>query len=150
MKTISSDKMVIGKKYVIAKIGDNNFAFDTKDIPFTYLGTVNAGMYDMHILEFEHKALDTIKQYYRTDRPSFEVTEVKAKRKPRMTPQCALILQHLRKGHTITQRSALIDFGIAALPRRIADLKEQGYPVESVIEHNKLTGQRYARYSLAA
>ncbi|OIN07924.1 helix-turn-helix domain-containing protein [Oceanisphaera psychrotolerans] len=65
-----------------------------------------------------------------------------------LSPQCEVILNHLRKGHTITQRSALMDFGVAALPRRIADLKELGYRIESVMEHNKLTGQRYARYSL--
>lgn len=66
----------------------------------------------------------------------------------KLSPQCELILNHLRKGHTITQRSALMDYGIMALPRRIADLKEMGYRIESVMEHNKLTGQRYARYSL--
>ncbi len=35
-----------------------------------------------------------------------------------------------------------------ALPRRIADLKDRGYKIKSLLEHNKLTGQRYARYSL--
>lgn len=35
-----------------------------------------------------------------------------------------------------------------ALPRRISDLKEMGYPISSEIEVNNLTGQRYARYSL--
>ena len=65
-----------------------------------------------------------------------------------LTPQCQTILKHLRKGHTVTQRSALMDFGVMALPRRIADLKEAGYKVHSVMEKNTLTGQRYARYSL--
>lgn len=63
-------------------------------------------------------------------------------------PQCELILAHLRKGHSITQRSALMDFGVMALPRRIKDLKERGYPITSAMETNNLTGQRYARYSL--
>lgn len=67
-----------------------------------------------------------------------------------LPPQCELILNHLRAGHSITQRSALMDFGVMALPRRIADLKERGYDIVSVMEHNKLTGQRYARYSLKA
>ncbi|MWK59816.1 hypothetical protein GO594_27840 [Pseudomonas otitidis] len=65
-----------------------------------------------------------------------------------LSPQCELILYHLRKGHTITQRSALMDFGIAALPRRIADLKEFGHEIESIREENKFTGQRYVRYRL--
>lgn len=66
----------------------------------------------------------------------------------KLTPQCALILNHLRKGHSITQRSALMDFGVMALPRRIADLKERGFNIQTVMEQNKLTGQRYARYYL--
>ena len=37
-----------------------------------------------------------------------------------------------------------------ALPRRIRDLKDLGYPITSAMETNKLTGQRYARYSLEA
>ncbi|WP_095210291.1 helix-turn-helix domain-containing protein [Endozoicomonas ascidiicola] len=65
-----------------------------------------------------------------------------------LTPQCYVILNHLKKGRTLTQRSALMDFGVMALPRRISDLKEAGYTVHSVMEKNTLTGQRYARYSL--
>lgn len=68
---------------------------------------------------------------------------------PKLTPQCQMIINHLKKGHTITQRSALLDYGIMSLPRRITDLKEKGFNIVSVMEHNKLTGQRYARYSLA-
>lgn len=67
-----------------------------------------------------------------------------------LSPQCELILNHLKKGHSITQRSALMDFGVMALPRRIRDLKDLGYPITSAMETNKLTGQRYARYSLEA
>ncbi|WP_018868297.1 MULTISPECIES: helix-turn-helix domain-containing protein [unclassified Thioalkalivibrio] len=67
-----------------------------------------------------------------------------------LSPQCKIIIKHLQKGNTLTQRSALMDFGIAALPRRIADLKEHGFNISSVMEKNKLTGQRYARYGLAA
>lgn len=66
----------------------------------------------------------------------------------RLTPQCVLILEHLMKGRSITQRSALLDFGVMALPRRIADLREHGYNIVSVLESNKLTGQRYVRYYL--
>jgi len=40
-----------------------------------------------------------------------------------LTPQCLELLEHMTKGHSVTQRSALIDFSIAALPRRISDLK---------------------------
>lgn len=66
----------------------------------------------------------------------------------KLSPQCELILNHLKKGYSITQRSALMDFGVMSLARRICDLKEKGYQIESVREFNKLTGQRYNRYYL--
>lgn len=78
------------------------------------------------------------------DAPRFKVSPRK------LSPQCSILLSHFEKGRSITQRSALIDFGIAALPRRIADLKAAGYEIVSVMESNKLTGQRYARYSMPA
>jgi hypothetical protein len=59
-----------------------------------------------------------------------------------------MILDHMQKGNSITSRSALLDFGVMSLARRILDLKERGYQIESTIETNKLTGQRYARYEL--
>lgn len=66
-----------------------------------------------------------------------------------MSPQCKLIFDYLKQGNTITQRSALLDFGVMSLPRRISDLKEHhNINIKSTMEHNKLTGQRYARYSL--
>jgi hypothetical protein len=65
-----------------------------------------------------------------------------------LTPQCLDLLAHMNKGHSVTQRSALIDFGIAALPRRIADLKVHGYRISSKIERNTKTNRNYARYTL--
>ena len=65
-----------------------------------------------------------------------------------LTPQCLELLEHMTKGHSVTQRSALIDFSIAALPRRISDLKERGYQITSKIERNTKTGRNYARYTL--
>jgi hypothetical protein len=61
--------------------------------------------------------------------------------------QLSTIRKQLLKGNSLTQRSALLDFGIMALPRRIADLKEAGFPIKSVIKNNPHTGQRYASYS---
>lgn len=63
--------------------------------------------------------------------------------------QVNTIRKQLLSGNTLTQRSALLDFGIMALPRRIADLKESGFPIESVMKSNPLTGQRYAEYSMS-
>jgi len=59
------------------------------------------------------------------------------------------ILAHLRLGKSLTARSAMIDLGVAALPRRIADLKEEGYDIVAHNETNKLTGRRYVRYAFA-
>jgi len=61
--------------------------------------------------------------------------------------QLSTIRKQLLKGNSLTQRSALLDFGIMSLPRRIADLKEAGFPIKSVIKNNPQTGQRYASYS---
>lgn len=71
------------------------------------------------------------------------ITQIRA-----LSPQCTLLLNHLKAGGTLTQRSALMDFGVMALPRRIKDLKERGHKIKSVTEFNKLTGQRYVRYSM--
>lgn len=65
-----------------------------------------------------------------------------------LTPQCAMIAHQLIEGKSITQRSALMDFGVMALPRRIADLKERGWEIGRKVESNKHTGQRFARYFL--
>jgi len=61
--------------------------------------------------------------------------------------QLSTIHKQLLKGNSLTQRSALLDFGIMSLPRRIADLKEKGFPVKSEMKTNPLTRQRYASYS---
>lgn len=66
----------------------------------------------------------------------------------RLSPQCKILLEHLKLGNSLTQRSALMDFGVMALPRRISDLKEHGFNIVSHIEYNKGTGQKYARYEL--
>lgn len=62
--------------------------------------------------------------------------------------QVNVIRKQLLKGNTLTQRSALMDFGIMALPRRIRDLKETGFPVKTEMRVNPQTGQRYAAYSM--
>jgi hypothetical protein len=61
--------------------------------------------------------------------------------------QVAKIRRILLSGGSLTQRSALMDYGIMALPRRIADLKAQGFPVKSEMKTNPNTGQRFAQYT---
>lgn len=66
----------------------------------------------------------------------------------KISPQCSILLAHLMTGACLSQRTATMDFKIAALPRRIADLKELGYDIKSELVRNPLTKQRYARYTL--
>ena len=62
-------------------------------------------------------------------------------------PMHALILAHLMAKGSITNVEAQALYRCRALPRRIADLKECGWPISSVLKKDA-TGQRYARYML--
>lgn len=64
----------------------------------------------------------------------------------RLTPQMRMILNHVKRVGYITGRAAIMDYGIAALPRRIADLGEMGYGVRTERCKHPATGQRYVRY----
>lgn len=61
--------------------------------------------------------------------------------------QRAQILRHLQCGHSLTPIQALHLFGSLRLPARIAEIKADGYPVQS--EFVKLpNGKRVKRYYL--
>lgn len=64
-----------------------------------------------------------------------------------MTSQVQTILKHLQTQGSITQAEAGLIYKIRALPRRISDLKAEGYKVVSRLKTDA-TGQRYARYVL--
>jgi hypothetical protein len=63
-----------------------------------------------------------------------------------LKPQLRKILNHTNRVGYITQRAAINDYGIMALPRRMKDLAELGYIVEPEARKNPATGQRYVRY----
>jgi hypothetical protein len=48
-----------------------------------------------------------------------------------MESQNKQLKKHFNKGGSITGLEALMKYGIGHLPRRILDLKEKGYPIES-------------------
>lgn len=48
------------------------------------------------------------------------------KNKYHFTGQCAVILSLLRKGIRLTSRSAMLEYNISHLARRIKDLKDKG------------------------
>ena len=62
--------------------------------------------------------------------------------------QCNRILEHLRKGLTITSLEALQRFGCMRLASRISDLRKRGENI--VVDRVKTTSGKYvAQYHLA-
>lgn len=53
---------------------------------------------------------------------------------------------HFDAGHSLTVLEALQKFGIYALSQRVTNLRQEGYPVESVMVELP-NGKRIARYS---
>lgn len=51
--------------------------------------------------------------------------------KVHLNKKCLETLELLKSGIRLTVRSALLDYGISSLPRRILDLKEKGIDVKS-------------------
>lgn len=64
--------------------------------------------------------------------------------------QNTLILNHLVRTGSITQREALIDYSIQSLTKRISELRGFGYRIKSEKRLHPTTGQRYVRYVLTA
>lgn len=60
--------------------------------------------------------------------------------------QNEIILNHIRRAKSISQREALIDHGIQSLTKRISELRSMGYRIKTVHKKHPITGQRYARY----
>lgn len=67
---------------------------------------------------------------------------------PKGDNQGRRLMSYLQQGYSITIRSAMMDFGIYALSKRISELRAQGFPIVAEREKNPATGQRYHRYSL--
>ena len=61
-----------------------------------------------------------------------------------------MVLDHIRKIGSISFAEAWDAYGVRSLPRRIADLKERGHNIVVKMKEHPITGQRYARYSMAA
>lgn len=77
---------------------------------------------------------------------SDQLDAVKASPAPaKLCPQSRQILTHLREVGSLTNIEAQALYRCRSLPRRIADLKENGYQITSVMKVDA-TGQKYARY----
>ncbi|WP_177282367.1 helix-turn-helix domain-containing protein [Devosia enhydra] len=64
----------------------------------------------------------------------------------KLRPQLRQILTHCKMVGYITPRSAIDDYGIMSLARRINDLEALGYEVQRQNRKHPATGQRYTRY----
>lgn len=62
--------------------------------------------------------------------------------------QNQMIASYLLKGRGITPLEALNKFGCFRLGARIADLKKMGLPIDSNMVRDKVTGKRYAQYTV--
>tara|TARA_R100000963_G_C4567668_1_gene53855 strand:- start:37 stop:306 length:270 start_codon:yes stop_codon:yes gene_type:complete len=68
--------------------------------------------------------------------------------KDKKKSQYELILADLIDGKSITPIDALEKYGCFRLAAVVYNLKEDGYDVNTDIVNNKLSGKKYARYSL--
>ena len=62
--------------------------------------------------------------------------------------QNQILLAHFKKAKTISMREALVDYSIQSLTKRISELRDMGYNIETQHKKHPVTGQRYARYVL--
>lgn len=63
--------------------------------------------------------------------------------------QLQILKKHFSKTKSITQREAMVDYSIQSLTKRIQELRSQGMKIETVHKKHPITGQRYARYTVA-
>lgn len=62
--------------------------------------------------------------------------------------QNQVLLMHLKRTGSITQREAILDYSIQCLPKRIQELRDSGVKIRTEKRKHPTTGQRYARYFL--
>jgi DNA-binding winged helix-turn-helix (wHTH) protein len=59
-----------------------------------------------------------------------------------------LVMMHIRRAGSISQREALMDYSIQSLTARIHTLRKRGYKIKMKQHVHPTTGQKYARYYL--
>lgn len=63
--------------------------------------------------------------------------------------QLEILKKHFKKAKSITQREAMVDYSIQSLTKRIQELRAEGMNIITVPKKHPITGQRYARYTVA-
>jgi len=87
---------------------------------------------------------------YRAAHKAAQALEHSGWRRKTGLTQNQIILKHLKKAGSITVREALVDYSVASLTKRIAELREQGYEIISTPKFHPITQQKYVRYTLGA
>lgn len=62
--------------------------------------------------------------------------------------QNQMLLKHLTRAGSITQREAILDYSIQSLTKRIQELRDEGHDIVSNWKRHPITKQRYVRYEL--
>lgn len=62
--------------------------------------------------------------------------------------QYDLLLTHMRKQGSITQREAMIDYSIQSFHKRISEMRAEGWDIQGHTKYHPVTRQPYTRYYL--
>jgi len=68
--------------------------------------------------------------------------------RPMGSSQITKLLAHFKKAGSITVREALIEYSIQSLTKRIQEMRDMGYNIQSIQRRHPVTKQRYVRYHL--
>ena len=60
--------------------------------------------------------------------------------------QAQLIIKHLSKTGSISQREAMLEYGVASLTKAMSRLRKEGYVILDDWHKNPITENRYKRY----
>ncbi|MCF4099803.1 helix-turn-helix domain-containing protein [Maritalea mediterranea] len=62
--------------------------------------------------------------------------------------QVEKILNHIKTAGSISQREAMLDYGVQSFHRRLSDIRERGIKLYPQSKKHPTTGQEYTRYYL--
>ncbi len=65
-----------------------------------------------------------------------------------MKTQEQMILEHLKSGRSLSPIEAMREYKVLRLAARIEALRKDGYPIRTMMESDKRTKKRWARYWL--
>lgn len=74
--------------------------------------------------------------------------ENKGRYRPMGNSQITKLLAHFKKAGSITVREAMIEYSIQSLTKRIQEMRDLGYNIQSVQRRHPITKQRYVRYHM--